>query len=363
MTTLEEIISRFDSLGLTEERDGTKYITHYNTVENDEPEDDIDELMQLAIAQGMPEEKAKDQAAFKDRILRFVASTDDVDRYGDRIAVDGKIGKKAFGDGWKLENFEKNPVFMPFHSYAQIPLGTAVKTWKDVRPGRKKALRMTVLMDDGDANPVAPLMTKAYKNGVMRGNSVGFMPVKWHAPEKEERESLGLGRHGVVFGTQDLWENSAVSIPANPKALNENAVDCKGMQCYLRFAEEVRDVDPEFGYRIRHMIRTGLGQVYLNRAEKEIESGKDRHFVKMTIPEPTEGFDLEELIETQAAGMKAAIDRINEIANGLDAVLGKFAEMAEQGKGTEPDPTNGSHVVDELLSKTKSFRELLQKED
>ncbi len=153
MKELEEVITRYDALGLTyESRDGKKLLSQFSTLDNNEDEgwDSIEELQRIAVeVRGIPADKVADKTDFKARLIRFIASDDTQDRYGDRITVDGKIGKTVFGEGWKLANFERNPVFMPFHDYGQLPLGVALKTFKDVSPGRRKALRMAVLMYDG----------------------------------------------------------------------------------------------------------------------------------------------------------------------------------------------------------------------
>ena len=58
-----------------------------------------------------------------DRILEFVGSTADVDRYGDIIEV----------EGWDLKNFKKNSPFLWAHNYQAPPVGTVVKAFTDER--------------------------------------------------------------------------------------------------------------------------------------------------------------------------------------------------------------------------------------
>jgi hypothetical protein len=47
------------------------------------------------------------------RTMRFVASDESVDRYGDIIRA----------SGWQLENFRKNPVLLFAHDSRQPPVG------------------------------------------------------------------------------------------------------------------------------------------------------------------------------------------------------------------------------------------------
>jgi hypothetical protein len=224
----------------------------------------LEELRGLAKAAGIPEHLLRDEgsdgkAGFADRLLTFTASDETRDRYGDRILVDGTLTMKdgtikKFGKGWQLGNFLRNPVFMPFHSYSTLPLGQALDTYTDQK-GKRKRLRMTVLMNDGSANPLAPLITASYKARDMRTVSVGFMPLKAYYPEDaEERAALDLGQYGYIFGEQELWENSAVAIPANPNATDEKDVDPAQVAGLMRLADAAQDIEPGFALQLRNAL-------------------------------------------------------------------------------------------------------------
>ena len=100
----------------------------------------------------------------------FVASDDSQDRLGDSIAA----------DGWDLENFEKNPVFMWVHDYKLPPLGTVPRVW----PNGKQLLN-TVAWDEAD--PFAMEIRGKYERKVLRAESVGF-----RALEYEEQPNGGI---------------------------------------------------------------------------------------------------------------------------------------------------------------------------
>ena len=57
------------------------------------------------------------------RVLRFVASTNDVDRDGDIIDV----------DGWNLNEWNKNPVIMWAHDYSLPPIAKGIRAERDIR--------------------------------------------------------------------------------------------------------------------------------------------------------------------------------------------------------------------------------------
>ena len=99
--------------------------------------------------------------------MAFVLSTDEVDRQGDVIAA----------DGWKLESYRSNPVFLWAHDYARPVIGRAVDTWTD--PHRLMA--QVEFAPTQFASEVAML----YQAGYQRGVSVGFKPLRYEERRHE----------------------------------------------------------------------------------------------------------------------------------------------------------------------------------
>lgn len=145
----------------------------------------------------------------KDRTIRFVISTNDLDRDGD--ILDPK--------GCDIENFMKNPVFLPFHDYDKFPLGKVVGIEKGDDGIRADVYFPTVeelSTDAGNASEHAKTVDFAYhcyKMGMLYAVSVGFYTRK---------------RTDNVITEWELLEFSAVSLPANQNALVE-AVKSLGM--------------------------------------------------------------------------------------------------------------------------------------
>jgi HK97 family phage prohead protease len=135
----------------------------------------------------------------KDRTLEFVGSTGHVDRYGDVIEV----------EGWDLKNYKKNPVFLWAHDYRQPPVGKAVKVEKT-----DKGLLFRVKFPTPEEYPFADTVYKLYLGGYLRATSVGFQDLEREPiNDKEGKQS------GWRFKKQELYELSAVPVPANPQAL------------------------------------------------------------------------------------------------------------------------------------------------
>ncbi len=146
--------------------------------------------------------------------MAFVLSTDDVDRHGDVIAA----------DGWKLDSYRRNPVFLWAHDYARPVIGRAVDTWTE--PHRLMA-RMEFAPTQF-AREIASL----YRAGYQRGTSVGFKPLKY---EERRHEKTGAFL-GIRFLEQELLEASAVPVPANRNALRRAVDQAPWAAEYLRRA-------------------------------------------------------------------------------------------------------------------------------
>ena len=131
----------------------------------------------------------------ENRTITFVMSSEDVDRDGDIIKV----------DGWELEGFMRNPVFLVFHDQRQFPIGRV----EDIR-GAGTQLLGTVRFAEKGTYEVADVAYELYRQGIMNAVSVGFRGIEWEPMEEGE---------GLLFTRQELFELSAVPVPANPAAV------------------------------------------------------------------------------------------------------------------------------------------------
>ena len=132
-----------------------------------------------------------------------IASTADVDRYGDIVS-----------GPWKLEAFRANPVIPWGHDYTCPPVGRAVDI--DTADG---ALVAEIEWDDHESNPLGQLVASQFRRGMLSAVSVGFYPglstPRSALPDGDTRRA----DRGQVHTDNELLEVSAVVIPANPHAL------------------------------------------------------------------------------------------------------------------------------------------------
>jgi hypothetical protein len=145
----------------------------------------------------------------EERILEFIGSTAGVDRYGDIIEV----------AGWDLANYKNNPIFLWAHNGSLPPLGRAVSV-KKTPEALIFQIKFAAREEYGGEWPVvAPspeTIYNLYLNGYLRATSVGFSYIEREPlidPKNDGRQT------GWRFLKQELYELSAVPVPANPEAL------------------------------------------------------------------------------------------------------------------------------------------------
>lgn len=145
----------------------------------------------------------------EERILEFIGSTAVVDRYGDIIEV----------AGWDLANYKNNPIFLWAHNSSLPPLGRAVSV-KKTADALVFQIKFASREEYGGEWPaIAPspeTIYNLYLNGYLRATSVGFSYIEREPiidPKNDGRQT------GWRFLKQELYELSAVPVPANPEAL------------------------------------------------------------------------------------------------------------------------------------------------
>ncbi|MCX8156702.1 MAG: HK97 family phage prohead protease [Verrucomicrobiae bacterium] len=131
-------------------------------------------------------------------LMDFLASDATLDRAGEVVAP----------EGWRLENYRRNPVFQNAHHYDNILFTLGRATAVEVRGGHLW-LRVQFATH---INPLARMAYELYRGGFLRAVSVGFIPLRW----ENGTERTAWRRR---FLEQELLEVSAVPVPANPNAL------------------------------------------------------------------------------------------------------------------------------------------------
>lgn len=156
----------------------------------------------------------------EDPVYRFVASTETVDRHGERILV----------SAWDLTNYKKNPIILFGHDAWSLDnaIGRAVAV-----EVTEKELIIDVVFSK--VNDRAQKIKAMVEEGVLNMVSVGFIPKKWEDID------------GIPTVTEaELLEVSIVQIPANPEAESIRRLGFKMLDNgEVAFEEETKEEAPK----------------------------------------------------------------------------------------------------------------------
>lgn len=136
------------------------------------------------------------------RTIKFLISTDAIDRDGDTLDP----------SGWDLKAYLANPVVLWGHDYSGLPVAKAISL--ETTP---HGLAATAAFPEKGVHTFADTVYELLKGGFLSAASVGFRPIEYtEIPERSGGGFRGCGRNYVK---QELLEFSVVPIPANPEAL------------------------------------------------------------------------------------------------------------------------------------------------
>jgi HK97 family phage prohead protease len=133
------------------------------------------------------------------RTVTAVISTVERDRAGDVVVPRGLRN---------AAEYLQNPVVLWAHNRSTVPpIGTCLRL--DVQPDR-----IVAETKFAEGVPLAEDLFRLYEQGVLRGWSIGFVPLKARL-----LPDAGDGKRGLLIEEWNLLEYSAVPIPENPGAL------------------------------------------------------------------------------------------------------------------------------------------------
>lgn len=134
------------------------------------------------------------------------------------IAVD-RDGEVLMPSGLNTKDFEKNPVVFFGHNYYTLPVGkcVAIKRTDDA------IIAKTVFAERPDNHPIdqewlPDTLLSLYKQGVLKGFSVGFSPVESRPASDKDVEKFGAGVRRI-YNKWRLLEYSVAPLPANQEAV------------------------------------------------------------------------------------------------------------------------------------------------
>ena len=140
-----------------------------------------------------------------DRKFLFVVSSEDVDLAGDVITV----------DGIDCENFLRNPVVLNAHDLSTLPIASSTSPAVS-----GKTLTAIAKFPRAGVSPASDQVAAAIRASLVKGCSIGFVPVKWSFAKGNSSRPFGVNFHEIR-----LLEWSICAVPCNPACLLLGAVD------------------------------------------------------------------------------------------------------------------------------------------
>lgn len=281
-------------------------------------------------------EKREVKALYDVKTKVAVASTDVVDRHGERIDQ----------DGWELKNFKTNPVMLWAHDHSEIAVGNARNIHIERAGGTP---RLVFTPDFHTETPKAKALKALYDQGRLNSFSVGFVPKDFDGKD-------------ATYLKQELLEISAVNVPANPearmlayKSLVKEGFD-KAVAKEVTGADETADNGEEEPKEVEDQeVPEGKSVSDLMAIYKELFE-KDNKFIDIMKAQRgavQDEIDAEELAEAKSKQMRSvhevywafcdvfyseetALDDFSNLLKEMIGILGKVADGTYQAPGN-PD--------------------------
>jgi HK97 family phage prohead protease len=234
-----------------------------------------------------------------ERTLRFVGSDETPDRDNDIIEV----------NGWALDQYMKNPVFLWAHEHDSLPVGKSVNVMVDTM---SKKLLFDVKFPTAEEYPFADTIYKLYKGGYLNATSVGFHGKKYETRNDESVLNLPEWQRGRRYKEQELLELSAVPVPCNPNALVSIRSKGFGDDISKIFTEE----DQKSGATISAANRAYLKSIHDSMDECEIIVKGCRERLKQFMDENSPEMPPGEPMVTRVADIeeiKSALAEIKQV--------------------------------------------------
>lgn len=240
-----------------------------------------------------------------ERRIRFVISTDKIDRHNERVEV------SAVADA--IKTFGKNPVALACHQHwfesGQPPV---IGSW-DVESFKALAHQSEMDLIFGKSD-LAEQYWQLYKDKHMRACSIGFKPLEWR---DESDQKNGAVR---VFSKIELYEISACAVGANRDALSKikgllsNTSDLNEKNALMQAMCDIMHED---------MNRLGTGFNQLKAAIVELQNSIETELenIKLLIVPDSAGFAKTLLLEGDSEPSETAGNKNEQILNVLKKAI------------------------------------------
>lgn len=236
----------------------------------------------------------KESVNEEDRSIRFVISSDKVDRHGERVEV------SAIADA--IKDFAKNPVCLACHRHSldngEPPV---IGSW-NVETFKAKTHTSEMVLTFA-TTPLAENYWTLYRDGHMKAVSIGFRIL-------DCKEEVTAGKRVWIITKLELYEISCVAVGANREALAR-----KGIHLPASEQSEIKGT-----YETLRESLKDLFQAYLAPIRQELEE------IKILTLGQSDEFS-EEMLNSDDSELSAAAPDNNERLSSIEKTLGQIQQQ------------------------------------
>ena len=251
---------------------------------------------------------------------------------------------------FQLDRYRKNPVIMWAHDYSLPPIGKAL--W--VKPDKDGLLKLVEFAKTSFADDIFYL----YADGFLNAWSIGWRSLEWVESDSEAYEDI-LQNYDIqghpqrIITRADLYETSAVPLPADPDALTTKlktgeiksrtlVTSLEKLLCQSEFAGRnlgIDDKKQEERINLQKQERKNeekTGRVYLTEDKQNTDNNQlVLHELNLAVPQLTESI----------RAIVPKIDIIKEAINLMPVITKKSPGLPPVGMSADDIKSVIRHVV------------------
>lgn len=276
----------------------------------------------------------------QNRIIEMIGSTEDFDRVGDRMFMNGVV----------LDNYLKNPIILPNHDYHSQAIGKSLSV---TVVGSKLIFKIQFADTE-----LGREWFYLYANKFMNASSIGFIGLEYK-PNSEG---------GYDFLKWELLELSLVTVPCNPNAIQRAYEDKKISKALFDLINKNNEGDTDD-------MKVEEVQKLIDKAvDEKVKALETKHSTEMTakVKEIEDLNDkvkeLEDQVKEKAGASlsKATLDCLCKACDGISEHVKSIKDMCDNSKpnkdGEEDDDEEKEYSQEDIQKMVAANIEKLLKE-
>lgn len=227
-----------------------------------------------------------------------VASTETLDRHGEKVSQ----------DGWDLKSFKKNPVILWSHDHFEPAIGLA----KNLKIQKIKGKKALTFEPEFHGKTGISYAAKQLFPDILNSFSVGF---------------LGKEKEAEKFTSQELLEISLVNVPANAEARVLMSAKSLKPEDKVRLEEALKYLNKSKNTPVKERVESLEGEV--EKLNKQLKKLKEEKKTIAAVETTTDGTSEKSGERSNSKSLSPALDLLKAANKRLIKALHEF----EKAKG------------------------------